>query len=543
MKSLRSVFILYGLAAAALTGRVACAQTLSTAHRVADLNPGSAGSFPSNLTVFGNSLYLSAYTFTTGRELWKYDGGNILLLTNINDTADDIGGGLLEGNDSVPQWPTVFNGTLYFSAFDPRRGGELWRHDGTNAFRVADINPDANDTIKFNPNSSWPTELTVFDNALYFSADGGGVLPNYELWKYDGSAAVRVANIHPDVGVDHSSYPRGFTAFNGALYFMADDGTNGYELWKHDGLNTLLVTNLNPGGPTNSSFPKYFTPFNNALYFQAFHAAYGSELWRTDGRGVSLVADLNPGTNSSSPEFLTVYNNALYFRASDGVLGSELWKYDGVGATVVSNINLGGDSFPKNLTVFKDELCFAANDGINGWELWRFDGVTASLVTNLNTAGDSFPEALTVFNGALYFVATTPTTGYEWWRYDGQCVTLAADINPSSGNSYPQFPAVFDRELCFSAADDGFSNWELWTLALAPFRITSIRVEGNDIDLSWSSLGGTTNIVQVSERVTGPYTNLGGPIMISGSGPSVTNFLDTNATEHAASRFYRIVQP
>lgn len=518
-------------------------QTLSNTHRVADLNPGSAGSYPSNMAVFGNALYFSAYTFNTGRELWRYDGGTVTLATNINDTADDIGGGLLEGNDSAPYGLTIFNGALYFSAFDPRRGGELWRYDGTNAVRVADINPDANDTIKFNPNSSWPVELTVFSNALYFSADNGSVLPNYELWKYNDTSVVLVTNIHANIGSNHSSYPNGLTVFNGALYFMADDGTNGFELWKHNGVNTLLLTNINPGGPINSSFPKFFTAFNNELYFQAFHDSYGFELWKTDGTSASLVTDLDPGTNSSSPEFLTVFKNALYFRANDGVQGSELWKYDGVSATLVSNINVAGDSFPKNLTVFKDELCFAANDGVHGWELWKYDGTTALLVADLNNAGDSFPEALTVFNDALYFIATTPATGYELWKYDGRTATLAADIFPGPGNSYPQFPAVFNNELCFSATDDGFSNWELWSHPTAAFQITSIEYSGHDVKIAWTTLSGTTNIVQASEMVSGSYTNLSAPILVIGNGAVTTNYVDAGATAAATSRFYRIVQP
>src|SRR5204863_3000583 len=109
----------------------------------------------------------------------------------INDTTTTLGDGSLAGNDSNPGWFTVFNSQLYFSAFDPRRGGELWRYDGTTATRVADINADANDTIKFSPYRSWPTDLTIFNNALYFSATSGGSKDNYELWKFDGSTATR----------------------------------------------------------------------------------------------------------------------------------------------------------------------------------------------------------------------------------------------------------------------------------------------------------------------------------------------------------------
>jgi ELWxxDGT repeat protein len=447
-------------------GLVPCpANSQPLLRRVADLNPGTNGSFPSNLTVFASQLYFSAYTTNTGRELWQYDGAGITLLSNINDTVKDIGFGIFIGNDSVPTSMTEFNGRLYFSAFDARRGDELWRTDGMNAVRVADINPDANDTIKTNPASSWPRELTAVGNKLYFSADTGGLFSNYELWSYDGAVVTRAANIHPDFGASHSSFPQGLKEFNSALYFMADDGTNGYELWKHGASATVLLTNINPGGATSSSFPKSFTPFNNALYFVATSLGTGYELWKTDGTNTLLATDLIPGGGSSFPDYLTVFNGALYFRATDGAGGYELWKHDDVSATLAADINPNGDSFLKNLTVFQNKLCFAATDGVHGWELWQYDGVTASLVADLNASGDSFPEQLTVFNGALYFAATTLATGYELWRYDGANVTLATDINPGAGSSFPQNLAVFNQELCFRATEDGLSDWELWALS------------------------------------------------------------------------------
>ena len=177
------------------------------ARLISDLNPGATGSYPSNLTSFGNSLFFSAYTLATGFELFRTDGTNINLVQDINPTADDIGFGVMEGNDSLPSWLTVRSNQLFFSAYEPRRGAELWRYDSVSASRVSDIAPDVNDTIKIFPNNAWPAGLTLFSNVLYFSATTSSNIPNYELWSYDGNAVRQAANIQPDTGTDYSSYP------------------------------------------------------------------------------------------------------------------------------------------------------------------------------------------------------------------------------------------------------------------------------------------------------------------------------------------------
>lgn len=515
------------------TANSVSAQQLTATRRIADLNPGSVGSEPRNPRVFGQRLYFSASTPGTGRELWSYDGTNFSLLADINNTA---------ANDSTPEWLTPFGGSLFFSAFDQKRGGELWRYNGTDTVRVTDINPDANDSIKTTPKNSWPKELTEFNNALYFSADSGPTKFNFELWKYDGTSATQVRDINlATSGSDLSSYPNGLTVFNGGLYFMADDGSNGYELWKATSAGATLFASLNSGSA--DSFPKSFTPFNGELYFQALNSANGYELWKTNGSSPPVRIDLVAGSGSSFPEFFAVFNGALYFRANIGSTGSELWKYDGTTATLASNIHPTGDSFPKNLTVFKDHLYFAANDGVNGWELWKFNGVSSSLVSNLNPSGDSFPEKLVVHNDNLYFVATTPATGYELWKYDGTTVTLTADPNPGPGDSFPRVPTAFNNELFFSASNDGVVDWEPWGDISVPFRVTTIERVGNDIRLVWTTLGGTTNIVKASNGgVVGPYSNLGTPIVVPGVSATTAEYLDVGGAA-LGSRFYRIVKP
>jgi ELWxxDGT repeat protein len=81
-------------------------------------------------------------------------GTTVTLVADINETKDDIGSGVMEGNDSLPAWLTAFNAALCFSAYHAHRGAELWKLSGTIPTRVADISPDVNDTINFSHNSS-----------------------------------------------------------------------------------------------------------------------------------------------------------------------------------------------------------------------------------------------------------------------------------------------------------------------------------------------------------------------------------------------------
>jgi len=86
--------------------------------------------------------------------------------------------------------------------------------------------------------------------------------------------------------------------YNNELYFSATDGGTGIELWKYDGSATTRVADINPGSANSN--PASLTVYNGVLYFAATDISSGRQLWQYDGTTVSRFAEINPGSGGSS---------------------------------------------------------------------------------------------------------------------------------------------------------------------------------------------------------------------------------------------------
>lgn len=282
-----------------------------------------------------------------------------------------------------------------------------------------------------------------------------------------------------NTGVANAS-PTNLVLIGSALYFAANNGTNGIELWKSDGTpdGTVMVRDINSGAGNSS--PYNMTQLGTTILFAADDGSLGSELWKTDGTGggTSLVRDIEAlatGSNigGSIGKSFAVLNGNAYFCAETTAQNEELWKSDGTlaGTQQIFNLNTDeansgcyGDIFVHGTS----RILFHGRNVASGREVFKTDGTVGdmALVEELNP-GTSWanPSNFYRFNSTTVFVADDGTTGDELWKVDNASasgVTRVKDIRTGTGNSNPQYFATLGSNLLFSATNGATNGTELW---------------------------------------------------------------------------------
>ncbi len=110
----------------------------------------------------------------------------------------------------------------------------------------------------------------------------------------------------------------------------------------------------------------------------------------------------------------------------------------------------------------------------------------------------------------------------------------------------PQADANYDAD------GDGVNNGAEFAAGTSPtnslsvLKITSMTVQGSNAGLTWTTVGGRTNVVQsvvgdAGGGISPAFIDVSGPIVIKGSGDATTNFTDVGGADGMA-RYYRIRQ-
>jgi sugar lactone lactonase YvrE len=113
----------------------------------------------------------------------------------------------------------------------------------------------------------------------------------------------------------------------------------------------------------------------------------------------------------------------------------------------------------------------------------------------------------------------------------------------------------FGCTTCTNAAPNadplgkGMSNWNQFLAGLNPtnptsvFRVIQLSRSGSDFVITWKTGGGSTNVVQAangSPSGGSGFSDISGPIILSVSGDTTTNYTEFGGATNGPGRFYRV---
>ena len=309
-------------------------------------------------------------------------------------------------------------------------------------------------------------------------------------------------------------------AFNGWLYFSAQDGTHGYELWRTNGDTTELVRDINAG--SYNSYPSFFYVEGDWLYFSADDGEHGHELWRTDGTlgGTTLVhnifetsASLIPFAALPSPNFYTIQVRAI--KSSGGAITVALEVYDNTSdpdatahvtvtnsssLTVIHDETFGSFGefgapgthsstfeIPCDLSVtidvtaqeFSSAYIYLGDELLDSGGTYYGDFPSATRTGTVRCDPSSYPEPVGSLGGEVYVSAETTTTGRDLWSTDGSTLTLH-EVAAGAASSSPTDGINFVTYLYFAATDESGER-NVW------------RTDGTTTEVVYPGLGGIAN--------------------------------------------------
>lgn len=87
--------------------------------------------------------------------------------------------------------------------------------------------------------------------------------------------------------------------------------------------------------------------------------------------------------------------------------------------------------------------------------------------------------------------------------------------------------------------NDGNGLYDLADYAVGPFKLISVKPEGNDFRVIWLTAGGRSDVIQAASGVSAAFADVGSPVASAGVGLKTNSYLDAGAATNG-QRFYRM---
>ncbi|MCC6673447.1 MAG: hypothetical protein IT458_20485, partial [Planctomycetes bacterium] len=432
-----------------------------------DIRPGTSSSNPTGFVRFPefdaaipghDRVFFAANDGTSGVELWSTNG----LFSHRLEL--DILPGSGSSNPVLANEPHTTSGaaseTLCFSARTTTMGRELfWIGPGNHAAR--DLRPGVDSGIADD------ARLCTVWNVCFVPVDDG--VHGTELFLASGTPS------SPDVGLFHEftagatgTVIRDLIGVSGGLFAVIGTGATA-RLWYSDGTAKLFVT----GDVGINGVHAYSS---TQVYYAGSTATppTGFELRYTNTTGADrLVKDINPQLPGSSQAYgLLSVGTRMFFWADDGLTGHEPWVTDGTSVNTwrLRDIRPGSATSMTTsyaFTALGSRVLFRADDGTTGAELWISDGSSAGTirVRDINPgSGASAPYRFATLGTVATFSATDGVNGYELWRTDGTAggTYMLVDGWTGSGHGAPSQGVVHGGRIYFVIASPLYGR-ELWS--------------------------------------------------------------------------------
>ncbi len=316
--------------------------------------------------------------------------------------------------------------------------------------------------------------------------------------------------------------------------------TYNYRVWAMDAAGNLsgypgVVTASTPSVPTGSVTAVAAYGFNEGAGTMVADASgngnngtISGATWTHSGKyGSALVFN---GTNA----LVTVSNSTTL--QLNAAMTLEAWvNLTTVGSAFRDVIYKGNDNY------FLEAASPSGGEPGGGGTLGSSDAIlygTAALAVN------TWSYVAVTYDGGtlrLYVNGTEVASRTQ----PGAIATSTNALQIGGDNLYSQFfKGMIDEVRIYNRA---LSAAEIQTdmntpVGAPPFQITSILKQGNDIQITWTTVGGKTNVLQALNAAGGGglSNNFNDIFTVTNTVSTVTNYLDVGAGTNFPARYYRV---